>query len=65
LKGSFVFLTQPLGTTYTLKPTSWDKKLENFSIIATEYGFLLKMIAAAVVVGIAGYFLRKLPEPTS
>jgi hypothetical protein len=54
-----------LGTTYTLKPTSWDKKLENFSIIATEYGFLLKMIAAAVVVVIAGYFLRKRPEPTS
>jgi hypothetical protein len=39
--------------------------LENFSVIASEYGFLLKMIAAAVVVVIAGFFLRKRPEPTS
>jgi hypothetical protein len=38
--------------------------LEDFSLIATEYGFLLKLIATAVVVVIAGIAIRKRPEPS-
>ena len=41
-----------------------NKTLENFATIAAEYVFLLKLTAAAVAVLIAGFFLRKRPEPS-
>jgi len=41
-----------------------NKTLENLATLSAEYGFFVKMAAAAVAVLIAGFLLRKRPDPS-
>ncbi len=63
-KAALVFLSKPIRLDTPVNNQAGNKKLENFSLIAAEYGFLLKMTAAAVAVIIVGILLRKRPEPS-